>query len=828
MALSRDHDQHPHIPVAREPGIEPERRGRRMVPRPIRRPQDRSRHGSEVQAQLTASLMEIEGGRRAAGIDPSRLMVLEFDSLNFELGEELVERLGARLVDEREERDGKDRSYRAVLQFDSAAAIQEFQSRLTAYREGLSGAPIPAWRRDLLDSLQRVRAFSREDRLGDRLRAEGYPEPALFLLDADLWHPGDPTRAREIVQQFRDLCRANGGRVADDLRTSSLLLLKIEASTGLAEILLGLDLVARVDLPPRVAASFQNISRELNWPNPAAVPDETDPMACVIDSGVIAGHPLLANWVIEERDFDTGEDTPADMNGHGTAVAGLVVYGDIAECVEANRWEPRVRICSAKVLRNQPNPLEPDRPAAEFPGDSPRRIESVIREAIEYFHEQGCRVFNLSVGDQSEAYADGRQFPWAEMLDELARELDVVIVVSVGNNAEPGIPQTPPTRNRFRKAVRDQVLQHRLLNPATAALALTVGSLARHDGAPVGTLSATAGAPAGGPSPFTRSGPGYALRPTSKGIKPDLADYGGNYALQALTPAQSRWAQSPALGEPSLHREYVERALRMCHGTSFATPHVTHAAAVAQVALRDALGREPFACLIRAVLGASAETPDAPRGWYSGEKARCALIGYGRPAVERVAWSLDHDARLVAMDHVEENRFHLYHVPVPPDFLAGEGARRITIALAYDPPVRGSRKLYMARTMFFTPAIGLTRDEAIAALSKFDGERDEAPKLPGGTKLEMKPGERRVAYSTLQVRRAEWGCAADLPNMRDRNGDSALLVAVFCQRRFAHDPLDISQRYGLVADFWHEDPAARIYHSLRNSVRQVVRQQVRS
>ena len=63
--------------------------------------------------------------------------------------------------------------------------------------------------------------------------------------------------------------------------------------------------------------------------------------------------------MIEEEDFDSGEGTAADLNGHGTQVGGLVVYGDIARRMQGNEWLPQVNLYSAKVLRNDPNSLDP-------------------------------------------------------------------------------------------------------------------------------------------------------------------------------------------------------------------------------------------------------------------------------------------------------------------------------------------------------------------------------------------------------------------------------------------------------------------------------------
>ena len=86
-----------------------------------------------------------------------------------------------------------------------------------------------------------------------------------------------------------------------------------------------------------------------------------------MDSGVTAGHPLLRDVVIEEEDFDSGEGTATDLNGHGTQVGGLVVYGDIARRMQGNEWLPQVNLYSAKVLRNDPKSLDPTSPDATFP-----------------------------------------------------------------------------------------------------------------------------------------------------------------------------------------------------------------------------------------------------------------------------------------------------------------------------------------------------------------------------------------------------------------------------------------------------------------------------
>jgi hypothetical protein len=688
----------------------------------------------------------------------------------------------------------------------------------------------PKGREKFFDSLQQVRNVAAEDRTGKRLKTEGFPAAEPFFLDVDLWRPEDNRQAREVIGEFRTICEQNGSRVTDEVHTASLLLVKVRATRAFAEQLLGIDLVARVDLPPRVAAGYTRFFEDFPPPGEEEQPDETDPMLCVVDSGVVSGHPFLRNWVVAERDFDTGENTEVDQNGHGTSVAGLAAYGDIANCIETGQWRPKVRICSAKVLRNEENPIDPSRPRAVFPDQN--RIEHTIENAIRHFHDEwGCRVFNLSVGDDLAPYEGGRQFPWAEKLDELARELDIVIVVAAGNRY-PEVPEANGTVTDIQRAVRDQVLtkDHRICNPGTAAMAITVGSIARNDamsvqlnGRTLSIADAIPGAPRGGPSPFTRTGPGCSYRRDNQSIKPELADYGGNYALQRMGTAGLRWNDWHFLvGEPTIIREQEGRFIGSRTGTSFSCPHVSHASALAERSLEGMFGAPASANAIRALVASTAAMPDCGDEWLVDEETALRTVGYGQPSLDRIVWSSERSVQLVTEAELEEDKLHFYRIPVPPSFLSGKGRRGITVALAYDPPVRSSRKEYLARTMFVDVLQGLTTPEVALYRARFQGA-GQPPSPPNGAALNFRPPSTIPQWSTLQVRRITW---ARPPRLRaDTDGEQNLHVIVGCQRRFATG-LDARQRYGLVVHFWHSAQDVQIYQELRARIRPPVRVRV--
>jgi hypothetical protein len=172
------------------------------------------------------------------------------------------------------------------------------------------------------------------------------------------------------------------------------------------------------------------------------------------------------------------------------------------------------------------------------------RPEKLVEAAIRHLHQhQQCRVFNLSAGDSAQVYSGGRQFAWAEVLDQLARELDIVIVVSAGNVEVPPLPDGSASgRDALQASVRDARLREsttRICSPGTAGIAITVGALARSDAPHTsGTLAA---APVGAPAPFSRVGPGYEAKESQRSVKPDVVAYGGNFGLRTFAGGSLSW-----------------------------------------------------------------------------------------------------------------------------------------------------------------------------------------------------------------------------------------------------------------------------------------------
>ncbi|MEW6540803.1 MAG: S8 family peptidase [Bacillota bacterium] len=786
--------------------------------------------------QDSMGILSIERQRASGGsIDPIRLEVCfaERDAaIQFMSNEQQAQNLRYGITSQKPSKKSFRTLHNLLVQFEDREANSRFQDELRSYQASrLERDRLTAnQRRELFDSMIGARSLGPNDRRGIRLQTQELTDAdGLYYFDVDLWHPGRALVARAIGQ-FREVVERAGGRVTDPPTSvaDTLLLARVQGTNQTLEALLNYDRVALVDLPPQGLVPEFSIFDPIELPSDVPVLPDDGPLACVVDSGIVAGHPLLSGVVVDERDFDSGENTPVDKVGHGTHMAGIVVYGDIVDCLRRNSWLPRVRLLSAKVMRR----LENDQVGF---GDE-KRVETQVREAITAFvREYSCRVFNISFGHQFRQYRGGRQLPWAQMLDELARELDIVIVVSSGNVGSPAIP-VASTSASFQEAVREQLLtdEHALIDPATAALSLTVGSVARGETSFQATTKPAhrpplVGSPAGCPSPFTRSGTlSESGMGVSRGIKPELTAFGGNSSLIAGT----NWRkQDPLLGEPSLRFDYQgTRLLSVACGTSVSAAHVTHCCAVIADELRRAnpRGTPPSANLIRCLAVHSARVSEQAARWMGegyteaeAEKRILRTIGFGQPDINRAAFSTEQRTTLIAEDEIPLDHFHLYEIELPDEFVTRSGRRSVRVTLAYDPPIRGTRKDYLANTMWFQIYRGLTADEIRNAMSLARGVGTQ-PRISQSNVVNARPPYTSLEWSTVQC--AVYKSQSRRPfNYRpDPNGSVIWHLLVGCNSRFAGNETG-NQRYAIAVSLEHSDAQIRLYQTVRQRVEQRIR-----
>jgi hypothetical protein len=631
-----------------------------------------------------------------------------------------------------------------------------------------------------------------------RLREAGFTEQNDFgddaqaLLDVELWDLGQRALRERKLQEIARFVAAEGGEVIDEYVGPSITMLRIRAAGAVIRSVLTIEEVASVDRPPEPDVTTGEALRlELSQLPPLTLVDESAPLIGIIDSGVNA-HPLLENLLVGAIGVPAylGQ---ADDCGHGTRVAGVATFGSLRDHLAAGVFVPGARLCSAKVVNER----------GAF--DDRKLVPSQMREAIGTLHERfGCRVFVVALGDRTAVYKGGKVGYWAATLDELARELNVVIVVSAGNGKVRDNGRLEEAVTEYPRYLLEP--ENRLFEPAGAINVITVGSLAGGEG-----LNGELGQDVRvrpitrqwEPSPFTRVGPGV-----SGAIKPDVVDVGGTVVFDSVTLSLKGGGDNlPSAGVLSLHYRPTERLFASASGTSYAAPLVALKAS-------QILRRLPHASanLVRALVIGASEIPASARDCLQqlGEDRMRAVCGYGYIDMERAAYSDDARVVLYAEDELALDHIAVYEVPIPEVFQSEAGRRTIRVTLAFDPPVRHTRLDYAGVTMNFRLIRGCSSDTIFEHFRRRTQEEGQAPDIKNRFKCSLEPGSTEREKGTVQTASVKY------KRSLSEYGDRYYLV-VRCEAGWAAN-MGLRQRFAVVVELAHE-AEIKLYEHIRVRVR---------
>ncbi|MFF5922560.1 S8 family serine peptidase [Streptomyces flavochromogenes] len=194
--------------------------------------------------------------------------------------------------------------------------------------------------------------------------------------------------------------------------------------------------VQRLWLDGKVDALLEKSVPQIGAPEAwAAGYDGTGVKVAVLDTGVDATHPDLADRIVESRSFVPGE-TARDGHGHGTHVASTILGSGAGSSGTYRGVAPGAKLVVGKVL-----------------DDGGSGSESGIIEGMEWAALSGAKVVSMSLGGQEGA--DGTD-PMSLAVNELTARTGVLFTIAAGNSG-PGA-----------KTVG---------SPGAAAAALTVGAV---------------------------------------------------------------------------------------------------------------------------------------------------------------------------------------------------------------------------------------------------------------------------------------------------------------------------------------------------------------
>lgn len=570
--------------------------------------------------------------------------------------------------------------------------------------------------RKLLDRVQSIGLASIEHLWTDR--PEDYPP-----VDATVWwEVWLRRRDGQEIDRLRSFATPNDISVSSRVLSfpERLVVLVRASAEQLAAALDVLDDLAELRKPhelPQTLASASAIDQR-DWVDQLAerttATDRDAAAVCILDTGVSREHPLLSHSlaVPDCHACDPGWGT-ADHDGHGTAMAGIALYGDLgALIVDGRQVHLRHRLESVKLLP----------PVGANPPELYGALTATGISLVEIAAARRHRLFSLAItapdadaghGADPGRTGYGKPTSWSASIDALAAGLGVDAskqgIVLLDEDEPAGHRLFIISAGNVRAFEADHLTRSDLEpveDPAQAWNALTVGAATELD-----TLDPdddtwrdwTPVAPRGELSPYSRTSVTFGRNWPSK---PEVVFEGGNLAQ---SPSGSEFDWPDALQLLTTRRISADGRLLDTTGmTSAATVGVAH---IGGAIMADYPSLWPET--VRALIVHSAEWTLAMLDRFTAADSRRARValraryGMGIPSLERATRSAADALTLIVQDSIHPfdgdgkmREMHLHMLPWPAEVLSEMGAAtvRLRVTLSYfvepNPSSRGWRQRF--------------------------------------------------------------------------------------------------------------------------------------
>ena len=547
-------------------------------------------------------------------------------------------------------------------------------------------------------------------------------------------------------------------------------------------------------------------------------PLENAPHICILDTGVNAGHPLLAQS-LNISDLHTIEPAwgVADQNGHGTEMAGLAVWGDLTQSLASS--DPVVlthRLESVKLLPHNGGNI------GRHHGNL--TLEAVARPEISAPNRQ--RVFSMAITAKDNRDR-GKPSAWSATLDSLACDVDGegltprLLIVSGGNIDDPNAWCNYPSSNST-DSIHD---------PGQAWNILTVGAYTQKtDITEANTGGYSAVAPSGGLSPFSTTSLTWQKHWP---LKPDVVFEGGNVAKDALGPVTMF-----SLNLLTTSHEPTNHLLTTTNAISAATALCSRMAA-------QLMAQYPnlWPETVRALIVHSAEWTEQMKADFldpqkrSGDYRRLIRhCGFGVPDLEHALWSASNSLTLIVQDKLQPfiaegknapklREMHLHSLPWPQEALMSLGATpvemRVTLSYFIEPSPgivergAGGRYLYESHGLRFDVKRPLEKlDDFRARINQRGRNEEEGSYTGGGSDPDWRLGTNLRHLGSLHS--DTWiGTAADLA---ERGILAVYPVAGWWKTSKKQERYNKTARYALIISIRTPKTDVDLYSAIENLV----------
>lgn len=708
----------------------------RHVPSPEAFP--RERQAAAIGPKFTRLAEVLARGENAlelradpAGLAPERLLVFEVRGSISAFAAAIQQIAGLELVDE-EELDGDegDEHPFAYLLVPDMVALRNLESLWRRWQAGQLVRGETIWA-NVFEHLRDLRPWGPNDRVHPSDRSflvtivDGLEDRETVRLEIELVFRSNEDAARESEAEVFGAITGRGGTIVSRARLPDISYHAVltdvpvwavrEIIEQRIEGIAGLESVMHIR--PQSEATTVEIGDPAETP-PARGSQRAlgEPILALLDGAPVSGHRHLAAHVELDDPFDLEPGAMVESRAHGTAMASLIIHGDL------NRNEdplPR-QIHVIPVMGNGDG----------FPRD--RLVVDLIYLAVTRLREQrpGIVIVNLSLGNRYRPFHN-QLSPWARLLDRFAYRFGLLFIVSAGNQVNDfGIAAYATSRDyedavgqdRARSMVRalyGLMGERRMLSPAETVNGITVGSCNVDAVTPVDrALARVLVDPFPDhvmANPSSSLGPGFV-----RSVKPDILMPGArehmrvvrNHAHIDVVPATaSRGAGLKVAAPPRTGRENLDG---YTNGTSAAAALASRSCHRIHDALEATYGEEflrlsPLqrAVLLKALLVHPAQWPrdtadliKATVGpWGRGQAGKQKdnirrFIGYGYVDAEDAVACVEDRATFFATGMVGPDRIVTIDVPVPLAIGGKAQLHSLSATVAWFSPVSPGRKSY--------------------------------------------------------------------------------------------------------------------------------------
>lgn len=684
------------------------------------------------------------------------------------------------------------------------AVFEQMKSLWSAHQNGETaprGAG-PWW--TVFDLLLELRTWGPEDRLTEGARAViedrlPFDENEEVAIELEIWPTVNADKRARWREETEQRIAGLGGRIMD---RSSI----TESGFIYEAVLAGLSARAvrtMIDNPagPGGLATLEGVQlilpQTIGQGAPGDVEGETGQhegqgafaadapiRAALLDGTPVAGHEALDGGVVIEDVHDLVRLSPVHQRYHATAMASLILRGDLEG---DGRALQDTRLVSVPLLIDSDN--GPWSPGNRLFVDL---VHTALTRLLTGQEPLAGDVFvvNFSIGVQDMRFA-GRVSALARLMDWWAASAGVLFVISAGNiNDDLALLDISAAafeqadknerRQKIRTALRASAYERTLLAPAEALNGVTVGAISKDLGnhRPPGQAGIMSLQGDGDTLPQLTSALGLGMH---RAIKPDLLGTGGRQEVRALPNGNSTRLRRL---EPSQRTGLVVAAPRGgMHGTQ-KTRGTSPAAALTTRAILQAaevltvqdgpyegqeLPRRMLALLCRALAVNAAWWPDDARDLYDGENARlgprqharakeevCRHYGYGAIAPELMQRSPDNGVTMVGFGTIRKDEARIFRMPLPVSMAGERVPRSMRTTIAWFSPVNPARAQYRLASLEAVAADDMDENEDMAWGLGFKSDGPDANMIKRGSVW-----SKRMVNKSVTV--PEFGEGAEIP-----------------------------------------------------------------